>query len=45
MLNRKTVPKENFCKDVVQAQKNSWMTLELMEDWLGSVWECFPGAL
>jgi hypothetical protein len=45
-LNRKTVPKENFCKYViVWAQKSSWMILELMEDWLGCVWECRPGAL
>jgi hypothetical protein len=46
ILNRKTVPKENFCKDlIVQAQKNAWMMSELMEDWLGYVWEYRPGAL
>jgi hypothetical protein len=46
ILNRKTVPKENFCKNVIiQTQKNVWMTLELMEDWLGCVWECQPGVL
>jgi hypothetical protein len=40
------VPKENFCKDViVRAQKNAQMTSELMEDWLGCVWEHQPGAL
>jgi hypothetical protein len=40
ILNRKAVPKENFCKDIiVRAQKNAWMTLEIMEDWLGCVWE------
>jgi hypothetical protein len=33
ILERKTVPEENFCKDItVQAQKNPWMTLELWED-------------
>jgi hypothetical protein len=38
--------KENFCKVIiVWAQKNAWMTSELMEDWLGCVWECQPGAL
>jgi hypothetical protein len=46
MLNRKIMTKENFCKDVtVQAQKNAWMTSDLMEDWLGCVWEWQPGAL
>lgn len=25
--------------------KNSWTTLELMEDWHVYVWECCPGAL
>jgi hypothetical protein len=31
-VNRKTVPKDFFCKDVrVRAQKNAW-TSELMED-------------
>jgi hypothetical protein len=40
------VPKENFCKDViVLAPKNAWTTSELMEDWLGCVWESWPGAL
>jgi hypothetical protein len=29
------VPKEIFCKDVIiQAQKNAWMTSELMKDCL-----------
>jgi hypothetical protein len=38
ILNRRTVPEENLCKDViVWAQKNAWMTSELMEDWLGCV--------
>jgi hypothetical protein len=33
MLNRRTVPKEIFCKDIiVWAQKNAWITSELMED-------------
>jgi hypothetical protein len=46
MLNRKIVPKEDFYKDViVQAKKYACMTSELMEDWLGYVWECGPGAL
>jgi hypothetical protein len=46
ILNRKTLPKENFCNDViVWAQKNVCMTSELMEDWLGCVWERRPGAL
>jgi hypothetical protein len=46
ILNRKTIPKENFCKDIiVRASKNAWMTSELMEDWLGRVWERRPGAL
>jgi hypothetical protein len=46
ILNRKTVPKENFCKDViVHTSKNVGITLELMEDWLGCLWECQPGAL
>jgi hypothetical protein len=46
ILNRRTMPKENFCKDIiVQVQKNAWMTSELMEDWLGCVWECRPGEL
>jgi hypothetical protein len=46
ILNRKIVPKENFCKDViVWAPKNAWMTSELMEDWLGCVWERQPGVL
>jgi hypothetical protein len=35
ILNGKTKPKENICKNViVQAQKNAWTTLELMEDCL-----------
>jgi hypothetical protein len=46
ILNRKTVTKDNSCKDVVvQAQKNAWMTSELMEDWPGYVRECRPGVL
>jgi hypothetical protein len=46
ILNRNTVPEENFCKDVtVWAQENAWMTSELMEDWLGCVWNRQPGAL
>jgi hypothetical protein len=45
LLNRKTLPKENSCKDVIiRAHKNAWMTSELMEDWLGCVWERQPGA-
>jgi hypothetical protein len=45
ILNRKTGPKENFYKDVLLlAPKNAWMTSELMEDWLGCVWEHHPGA-
>jgi hypothetical protein len=40
ILNRKAGPKENFCNYVrVQAQKNGWMTLKLLEDWLGCAWE------
>jgi hypothetical protein len=36
ILNRKTVPEESFYEDViVWAQNNTWMTLEIMEDWLG----------
>jgi hypothetical protein len=36
----KTVPKEDFCKDVIiWAQKNEWMTSDLMKGWLGYVWE------
>lgn len=46
ILNRKTIPKEEFCKDViVRAQPNAWMTSDLMDDWLRSVWERRPGAL
>jgi hypothetical protein len=38
ILNTNTIPKENFCKDViVQAQNNAWVTLWLTEDWLGCV--------
>jgi hypothetical protein len=34
------VLKENFCKDIiVWAQENAWMIWELMEVWLGFVWE------
>jgi hypothetical protein len=25
--------------------KNAWMTMELLEDWLGCVWEHQPGML
>jgi hypothetical protein len=46
VLNGKTVPKENFYKDsIVWAQKNAWMALKLLEDWLGCVCERQPGAL
>jgi hypothetical protein len=46
ILNRKTLPKENVCNYViVWAQKNAWMTSELMEVGLGCVWERRPGAL
>lgn len=47
ILNRKLVPKnENFPKDVIiRAQKNGWMTGEIMEDWAKSVWNKRPGAL
>lgn len=46
ILNRKTVPKETFCDGViVRAQQNAWMTSELMQDWLGCVWERRPGGL
>jgi hypothetical protein len=46
ILNRKTMPKETFCDGViVRAHKNAWMTAELMQDWLGSVWERRPGGL
>jgi hypothetical protein len=45
-LNRQTVPKNSFCKDVViQAKEKGWMTSELMEDWLRCVWEHRPGVL
>jgi hypothetical protein len=43
ILNRKTVPKENFCKDVIVRLKK--MSSKLMEVWLGCVWERLPGAL
>lgn len=43
ILNRKTIPKETFYEDViVRAQKNAWMTSELMEDWLECVWDRRP---
>lgn len=47
ILNRKTIPKnEVFPKDVVvRAQKNGWMTNELMEDWVKIIWNKRPGAL
>jgi hypothetical protein len=47
ILNRKTIPKnEMFAKDViVRAQKNGWMTVDLVEDWVKNVWERYPGAL
>jgi hypothetical protein len=46
ILNRKTVPKGNYCKDViVQDKNNAWMTSKLMEEWLECVLECQPGAL
>lgn len=46
ILNRKTVPKLIFNKNVtVRAQKNAWMTSELMEDWLTNIWQRRPGAL
>jgi hypothetical protein len=34
ILNRKTVPKENFCKDITVStpQKNTWMITELTVD-------------
>jgi hypothetical protein len=45
-LNRKTVPKENFCKYIiVWSPKNACLTMELMEDCLGYVSVCRPGAL
>jgi hypothetical protein len=38
ILNRRTMTKENFCKVIiVRAQKNTCLTSELMEDWLGCV--------
>ena len=47
ILKRKTIPKkEVFPKDVIiRAQKEGWMTTELMVDWLNVVWNRRPGAL
>jgi hypothetical protein len=46
ILNRKTLPNENFCKDViVGAEKNVWMTSNLMEEWLGCAWKHWSAAL
>jgi hypothetical protein len=47
ILNRKMIPKnEIFPKHViVRAQKNGWMTVDLMEDWVKNVLKRCPGAL
>jgi hypothetical protein len=46
VINRKIMSKENFCNDVlVWGQKQAWMSLELMEDRFGFVWECHPCVL
>jgi hypothetical protein len=46
ILNRKTVPKENLQRcNSLDPQKNAWMTSELIEDWLGCIWEYRTGAL
>jgi hypothetical protein len=47
ILSRKAMRKENVCKDVIiqPKKKIGWMTSQLMEDWLGCVRECRPGAL
>lgn len=47
ILNRKTIPKnETFPKDVIVcAQKNGWMTSEMMDNWIDVIWNRRPGAL
>lgn len=46
ILKRKTIPKEDFPKNViVRAQENGWMTEDLTIDWLKTVWMRRPGAL
>jgi hypothetical protein len=47
VLNTKIIPKnEMFPKDIiVRAQRNGWMTVDLMESRVQDVWERRPGAL
>jgi hypothetical protein len=41
-IKQKDSSKIKYCNS--SGPKNAWMTLELMEDWLGCVWEK-PGTL
>lgn len=46
IFKRKTLPKVTFPPGVVvRVQENSWMTSDLVIDWLKTVWETRPGAM
>jgi hypothetical protein len=45
-LKQKDIAKRKYLQKCnSMGPKNAWMASELMEDWLGCVWECLSGAL